>query len=137
MQQHIDQANHNQGFHDCIGTEFPDDFYDWRITVLFYTALHYMKALAAVRKIDIGRTHHEVNKYVNPKSPECKMQIKDHAWKSYYSLKKHSETARYDGIANPKAFNEIMKSYHIICLQDLNDFKNYVTKQLPPLEIAK
>ena len=54
MQQYLNQANHNQKFHDCINSEFPGHFCDWKITVLFYIAIHYLKALADKKNFDIN-----------------------------------------------------------------------------------
>lgn len=73
MQQFIDQAIHNEKFHECVHTNFTDSFFDWKITILFYTAIHYLKALAAKRNIDIGNTHADIER--NLKFPITKMVI--------------------------------------------------------------
>lgn len=46
MQAHLEQAVHNEHFHACIQQEFSDKFFDWKTTVLFYVALHWLHALA-------------------------------------------------------------------------------------------
>ncbi len=86
MQQHLDQAAHNQDFHDCIQKNFTTKFFDWKITILFYTAIHLLKALAAKRGINIGETHQDIEKNVNPDRPNAKMMITKNAWREYKSL---------------------------------------------------
>lgn len=53
MDRFLNQATHNEEFHSCLCENFTEKFYDWRITSLFYTAIHYLKALALKRVIDI------------------------------------------------------------------------------------
>jgi hypothetical protein len=69
MKLHVNQAAHNQHFHDVISSNFPNQFTDWKITVLFYITIHSLKALAAQRKIDIGTTHFDIELSVNPDRP--------------------------------------------------------------------
>ena len=104
MQNHIDQANHNQDFHDCIDTKFPDKFYDWKITVCFYIGLHWLKSLAAKKGIDIGETHFDIDKNVNPSRPHTIMPISKNAWREYKALFNYSQTARYTGITDLTTF---------------------------------
>lgn len=129
MQHHIDQANHNQDFHSSIETNFVGKFHDWKITVLFYTALHYLKALACQRGIDIGETHYEVENNVNPDRNHAKMRITKGAWREYKALFNYSQTARYSGITDMETFEKLKEIDHGYCLKHLNNFKLYVKDQ--------
>lgn len=129
MQQHIDQAKHNKNLHDCIATNFPNQFYDWKITALFYVAIHYLKALAAKRGIDIGETHYEIEQNVNPKRTGRKMQITTNAWREYKSLFNYSRTARYEGITDVATFEKLKQTDHSYCLQHIDKFKKYIEGQ--------
>ncbi len=129
MEQHIEKAAHNRNFHDTIDTHFNDQFYDWKITVLFYVAIHYLKALAESRKIDIGDTHHEIEQSVNPDRSTAKMRITKNAWREYKNLFNYSRTARYEGITDISTFEQLMKLDHAFCLIHLENFKKYIERQ--------
>ena len=129
MQEYIDQANHNQEFHDTICTTYTDKFFDWKITVLFYVAIHCLKALARKRGIDIGDTHYDIEKSVNPDRPESVMKITKNAWREYKALFQYSRTARYEGITDIDTFNTLKKTDHKYCLVHLSNFKKYITGQ--------
>jgi len=129
MQQHLDQASHNIDFHHCIDEKFNDKFYDWKITVLFYVAIHYLKALATKRNIDIGETHYEIEQSVNPDRPNSKMKITRNAWREYKNLFNYSRTARYEGITDFNTFEKLKQADHPYCLQHLDNFKKYIQNQ--------
>ena len=133
MQQFLDQASHNQDFHDTIVGNFNNRFYDWKIIVLFYVAVHLLKALAAKRNIDIGRTHNEIEKSVNPDRVNAVMRITKTAWKNYYALYLYSRTARYEGLTDCATFESLMQTDHSYCLFHLSDFKKYIIGQGVPL----
>ena len=114
MDRFLNQATHNEEFHSCLCENFTEKFYDWRITSLFYTAIHYLKALALKKGIDIGQTHHEIELNDNPDRNNCKMRIKKGAWSDYKSLLQEyvqtiKKTVTYnliseDGPAHDKTF---------------------------------
>lgn len=109
---------------------FSEKYYDWKITSLFYTAIHYLKALALKKGIDIGQTHHEIEQNVNPDRHNCSMRIKKGAWLEYKSLLQYSRTSRYDGIETDfETFEEIMKIDYQYCLTHLENFKKYIKSQ--------
>lgn len=128
MQKHLLQAEHNQNLHDCINTQFNGQFCDWQIVILFYVALHYLKALAAHRKINIGSTHEEIESCVNPYRNDAIMRISKSAWNCYRNLKKYSTTARYEGFIDYQLFSVLMKDNHTSCLSEVGLFKGYVSK---------
>lgn len=133
MQQHIDQASHNQKFHDSIDTQFGGQFYDWKITVLFYVAIHYLKALASQRGIDIGETHYEIEQSVNPDRYSAKMRLSRNAWREYKNLFNYSRTARYEGITDFATFEKLKQIDHSYCVQHLDNFKSYLRSQGLPI----
>ena len=106
MEEHLRQAAHNESFHACIVAHSPDQFYDWKITILFYTTLHWLHALAAMKGIDIGQTHSDVKLNCNPKR-KGSMPITENAWRNYFALYNYSHSARYDGIMDTETYNEL------------------------------
>lgn len=130
MDKFLNQASHNEKFHQCICQNFTDKFYDWKITTLFYIAIHYLKALAEKRGIDIGQTHHEIEQNVNPKKNNASMRIRQGAWMEYKSLLNYSRTSRYDGIVSDfETFEVIMENDYKMALKNLDNFKKYIEKQ--------
>lgn len=129
MNHHLEQANHNKNFHDCIETQFTGQFYDWKITVLFYVAIHYLKALAASRGIDIGETHFDIEQNVNPERHHAKMRITKGAWREYKNLFYYSRTARYEGFTDLLPFEQLKQIDHTYCLTHLDNFKKYIQSQ--------
>jgi hypothetical protein len=129
MQQHLKQATHNQEFHDKIVDDFSEQFYDWKITVLFYVAIHYLKALAAKRNINIGETHYEIEQSVNPDRGNSTMNISRGAWREYKNLFRYSQTARYEGITDFDTFEKLKQIDHSFCLKHLDNFKKYIESQ--------
>ena len=129
MQQYLDQAAHNQNFHNCIESNFNGQFHDWKITVLFYIAIHYLKALAASRGVDIGETHYEIEQSVNPDRQNSKMKITRNAWREYKNLFNYSRTSRYEGITDFSTFEKLKQIDHSYCLTHLDNFKKYMQGQ--------
>jgi hypothetical protein len=130
MDRFLNQASHNEEFHNCICENFADKFYDWKITSLFYTAIHYLKALATKRGIDIGQTHHEIELNVNPDRHKPLMRITKGAWSEYKKLLQYSRTSRYDGVNTDfETFELIMKADYEYCVKHLDNFKKYLIGQ--------
>ena len=84
--EHITQARHNAAFYAAIDrVGFPD----WAVTVLFYTALHYVDALLA-EKGNIDPTKHTLRSDVVSRLAELKPVYGD-----YEFLKNASYNSRY------------------------------------------
>ncbi len=94
MDRFLRQAKHNEEFHQCICDNSIDRFNDWKITSLFYTAIHYLKALALKKSINIGQTHQEIEQNVNPDRNNAVMRISKNAWYDYKKLLQYSKNSR-------------------------------------------
>jgi len=125
MQKHLDQASHNLALHTSLCQNFTDQYHDWRITLLFYSALHYLKALANSKKIDIGNTHFEIEANCNPRRKGA-MPVSQRVWANYKTLFNCSQIARYGGINDKFIFEELMKEDYELFLQHLELVKKYV-----------
>ncbi len=134
MQHFIDQAIHNERFHECVHTNFSERFFDWKVTILFYTALHYLKALAATREIDIGNTHTDIEYNCNPDRSGRKMMITRNAWREYKNLYRYSHTSRYEGITDIDTFEKLKEIDYGYCKVHLNAFKKYIKGQGLPID---
>jgi len=129
QQQYLDQASHNQKFHDCIEGQFANDFFDWKITVLFYVAIHWLKALGIKRGYNLGETHYEIECKVNPGRDNAQCKITRNAWREYKSLYTYSRTARYEGITDINTFQQLKEIDHRYCIEHIERFKRYIKGQ--------
>ncbi len=126
-QLHINQSKHNSDLHGAICDKFPEHYNDWKITVLFYTALHCIKAYFKSKNIDIGDTHVQIEKSINPLIQHAPHKVNQGCWANYKSLYRYSHTARYDGISDMLTFQESLKEDHKNCKEHLIAVKKYVT----------
>ncbi len=106
-------------------TQYPDEFHDWKVTLLFYTALHWVRALAKKRRIKIGESHAEIARNCNPQYPGA-MPISCKAWDEYHNLNMRSQTARYEGIVNEKGFNNFHKDMHSRSISGIDYLRKYI-----------
>jgi hypothetical protein len=131
MIKHILQADHNQRLYSYLDQSFNGEFCDWQITMLFYSALHYLQALAEHRGISIGRTHHHIANSINPSSHEAVMRVTIPAFNNYRNLREASEIARYDGITDEATHAELKKLDLEICNEYFGRFKAYIAQFIP------
>ncbi|WP_346319755.1 hypothetical protein [Chitinophaga sp. YIM B06452] len=80
MEPHINQANHNLQLHAILCERYSTQYFDWKITILFYVALHLLKALAKRKNIKIGQTHSDIESNCNPRRFKGKMPLTERAW---------------------------------------------------------
>lgn len=130
MSKFLKQAQHNEHFNKSLKDNFKEHYYDWKITSLFYIAIHYLKNLAEERGIDIGQIHEKIKLSVNPDKNNPAMRITRNAWYDYKQLLHYSRTSRYDGInTDVDVFEKIMKVDYGYCLLHLERFKKYIEDQ--------
>ena len=131
MSKFLKQAAHNEEFHLSICTQFSDDFFDWKITCIFYTALHYLKALASYRNVDLGQKHTDIFRSINPRNNLRVMQIPSNMFDKYDEMFRYSHSSRYDGISTDEdTFKIIMKNDYQEAVKLLTPFKKYILSQL-------
>lgn len=110
MSLHIAQANYNLELYKSLCKDYPNDFPDWKITVLFYCCYHYIKALADKRKVNIGDRHTDIMWNINPNNRSRILQVKKDVFNSYDRIFTYSWTARYDGFLDLNIFLTAKKS---------------------------
>ena len=126
MQAHLDQAAHNGKFQDCLKSEFSTLFFDWKVTVCFYTALHYIRALAEMKNIPIGTHHDTIRGNIDPDRQGALMPINRQAYSHYRNLQKYSEIARYHGIADLVTFEQLREADFRHCERHMGELKKYL-----------
>lgn len=134
MQKHLNQAKHNETFHDAICDKFGSDYFDWKITSVFYCAIHYLKALASKRGIELGDSHFEIEKCINPHSKSATMKITNTAFTNYKALYQYSRVARYDGFTDKSIFDKLREGDYKHCVDAFDKFKLYIKGQGIPVD---
>ncbi len=130
MLEYIEKAKHNEAFHYDLCDNFQDKYFDWKITSLFYTAIHWIKVLAHKEGKDVGITHREVNNNINPANRNAVLKISKGAYHSYFNLYKHSKTARYDGIdTDHLTFEKLKELDWKECQSHFEKLKHYLIEK--------
>lgn len=104
------QAVSNQIFLTNVETDNPTDFFDWKITIVFYSGLHYMKSFANAKGVDL-KSHNDFNEKTVSQgsglSPE--LIIDGNIRRDYINLRNLSYNARYDGYFSEKIDKILIK----------------------------
>ena len=85
---HIDRYEHNVKFRNSIDDK--DEFADWKITISFYAAIHFIEAVLCLKKISIE--NHQDRGEVLRKYPEMFKYVEP----LYRKLSRLAHKARYD-----------------------------------------
>ena len=133
MSKHLQQAVYNQYFHDCIDKQFENEFFDWKMTILFYGAVCYLQALAEMKDINIGRTDYDIEQNINLSKNNATMRISRGEWGEYKSLLNYSRKTRYElkyvEVVDENDMLEEARKDHSVCLKYLDTFKKHLKSQ--------
>lgn len=86
--QHAQKAQRNQEFSEKIG-ELSSPYYEWQVTVIFYTALHYLQAYFSDKTKYYPQTHEERDGLILKTTPLTPI------YDNYRELKQLSLRCRY------------------------------------------
>jgi len=84
---HLQQIQSNKDFFEKIRDDYDTKFFDWKITTLFYTILHYAEALCSNRGSH-SRDHREREEKLEKILPNSELRL-------YRRLKNESKASRY------------------------------------------
>lgn len=102
---YLNKSNHNHNFLTNIQDDYPEDFFDWKVTVQFYTSLHKCYCVLISKGFNI-ETRHKLN-IANIKTIDADISFKLH------KLFSHSRTSRYDGFLTEEAMLRMNKINYI------------------------
>lgn len=107
--EHISKADNNLEFLNSFYNE-ESEYYDWIITILFYSALHYIEAYFALRThiggTEMQSTDGEANHSVRKNLVRRFLKSHYHKYKTLYQL---SIEARYTNLSNDLKWEDIEK----------------------------
>lgn len=95
------KADHNQDFLDSIIQDYPTDYYDWKVTLQFYIALHRCYCVLDASGYVICNRHKD-----NIKNLEAINKVLS---ANLFKLFRNSRQARYEGFITTEAMNRINK----------------------------
>jgi HEPN domain len=122
----IEQVKHNENFLQDLCDKFIDQYFDWKITCLFYVAHHLIKSLSHHWGVNIGNRHSENLKNLNPKNLNRTMKVKSEVFEAYDTLFEYSWTSRYDGFTDFETFQILKKADYEDALKRCEYIKKYV-----------
>jgi hypothetical protein len=133
--EHIQQAKHNLRFLEFANPS-GSIYYDWQVTICFYTALHLVNAHLSLFNMQY-RKHVDVKDALNPKNAQSiatGSALPDNEYLAYMKLQSLSRRSRYlvnekDGnIASQQAF--ITHDIHLNkSLKHLNTLINFFSRK--------
>lgn len=101
---------------EMLDADFPNEFFDWKITILFYICINQLQELAKRRGKTIGKSHYDINNNIDPKNPDRTLQIKADLFSYYIRIQKFSKIARYDPFDDEVSYNVSQEeNYRIAC----------------------
>ena len=107
-QEHIEQARHNAGFLAYLEESVPHSFYDWKVTVCFYQALHLVRAFLCSQGISDSISHDHTLNCINPntrqKLPKHVPMPDVHPY--YFRMHQLSMASRYSGFLQKQTFEQ-------------------------------
>ena len=109
------KSNHNQDFLESIHNDYPNTFFDWKVTVQFYTALHKAYCVIIFNGHEVTTSHNHNITTLGTVNPEL--------GKALFLVYKNSRQSRYEGFMTDEAMERINKINFEKGLTTLKRFK--------------
>ena len=129
---HFNQIEHNKSLLEYLDQEFPDDFFDWKITILFYNAVHYWGALACFCNINVG-SHEERAESFDP-NRNATYPAPGVSWKTYGKLKRIRRDCSYNGFLSKDAYMKQLGKEYGICKSYLESLKKDIENEIEKIK---
>ncbi len=105
MENHLRQATHNEGLLNHLEASCPESFNDWKVTLVYYLALHQLRAYCRFKHVMVGRSHKDLEVAMkNQGASVPNLDVDRECTDAYMLLESVSRAARYDGIDDPALF---------------------------------
>lgn len=130
MHNHLDQAKHNERFLTEVERSFPLIYNDWKITIVFYAALHYLRAYASFRGVIIPESHDGMRRAMGSGQPSGpKLDIDESCSKSYRVLFSICHSARYQGVKDMGRFEAMHGRGLVAARKKLDRIKGHLKEK--------
>lgn len=122
MNRYYNQYLHNLDFLENIHTTFENEYFDWKVTVSYYTALHLVKSYAIdFYNVEI-RSHDDATKFLLSKYGQD-------GFKLMSSLLSMSYSVRYNGIVEYNRASTNFEESFLLCKIKLDKLKALLSRQ--------
>lgn len=129
MKKFLEKAKNNERFLFFIEKNALDDFHDWKITIIFYAAIHYIKALLKFKRKPSVFNHREMDNMINPSNSSALYPFPQNEYECYSELYTDSRNARYTPVYSTDFQILLLK---VICdnsKRNLNKIKNFIISE--------
>jgi|GEM_PF-6903932 len=127
----FDQACSNEKFLLSVEEASPSNFHDWKATIVFYCALHYLKSFAKTKGIKLIQHKDTFNKLYSQgdgKPPELVVDVEIRRY--YKILFEFAHTTRYDGFLEVSVSGKVGKLRVKDAKQYLELIKDWIVPRL-------
>lgn len=130
-QKHLNQAKNNFHFLSRVEDKLPEMFYDWKITVTFYTALHLIRAFTESKGQKLPENHVDVLKCIDPrnKNNNFPLVVNKGCYFCFSDLYNNSMDARYSGFLETSKRRKYLKKKYKESKSALKVIKQYLIKR--------
>lgn len=130
MNGHLARADYNWNFQAELQHLFPQDYFDWKISAVFYAALHLVDAYAAFADIRPFNNHEQRFYHLDSSNPDAELPLSAAAFKLYRRLYRYSINARYDEIGSIEAYEKARKNDHKDAVERFKEFRRYLKEDV-------
>lgn len=111
---------HNKSFLETIENDYPQDYFDWKVTIQFYYALHVSFCILTTSGISVSTSHRE--------NINALRLVDTNLSRKLYKLLKFSKQSRYDGFLSEDAMLRINKINYQENRLTLKEFEKFYTE---------
>lgn len=129
------QAISNENFLLSIERSFSKDFFDWKTTVAFYSALHYIKSYALTKGVVLSDHSDTFKKLYSQQGKSPTLKIDSKIVSCYRNLFRLAHSSRYDGYTKPDVCGKIGKLRFKDAKEYLELVKHWIVPKLEKANI--
>jgi len=125
MRQFINKAKHNEDFLTSLESHFPDEYLDWKLVVIFYSALHYTNAFFKFKNVPHPHNHTERKEKIDPGNQNASLPFSQECYKLYMELYDYAHNARYMFLYSQRVQNQFANIHIVKAKEYLEILKEY------------
>lgn len=138
MTSRIQKAQHNEKFLSDLMNSFPDNYFDWKITVVFYYFVQAIEAYAESKGIELNASSHvERENKINP-IKENVLKLHPRIYEHYRYIYELSIKTRYkdpDDDLEQEYYKLELTRFNVGCIDRMKDLKAQFKKRNCDLDI--
>ncbi len=129
MREHIRKAQSNERLIEYLTENIPDDYFDWKTTIAFYAAMHYIKAFFKFKNKVSGHSHKELNHKINPSSKSAILPFPQEIYECYRELYQNARNTRYEPYLDGDIQNLVFHINFDLSMKHIKNIKDYLISE--------